>query len=141
MTGVQTCALPIFFVKAVDGQPAEIFIVQRAMLTGTGHYWSPTNGDPTDFFGRTFDESYFDAKKHSQVTVQSYMDFLNQNGYNIEVPDLYVRVMKRTIGKQTLAYLFYGVYPGIIPENLRGDFDKEKEYIRERFDANISVVQ
>ncbi|MGL1863918.1 MAG: hypothetical protein OCC46_15450 [Pseudodesulfovibrio sp.] len=129
------------FVKAVDGEPAEIFIVQRAMLIKTGHYWKATNGDPTDFFGKKFDESYFDANKHDQVTVQSYMNFLNQNGYSIKEPDLYVRVLQRTIGKQTLAFMFYGVYPGIIPESQRGNVDMEKQFIRERFDANISTVQ
>lgn len=128
------------FVKSVNGQPSEVFIVQRASFTLTGWSWNPPSGDPVVFYGKQFRESFFDAKVGDE-SVESYMEFLKSNGYTIDVPDLYVRAMTRTIGQQTLASLYYGVYPGLIPEDQRGDGDKERQFIRERFAANVSAVQ
>lgn len=129
------------FVKEINGQPTEIFIVQRMMITQTGAGWKAVQGDPVKFYGIKYKEGFFDAKKYSHATVESYMNFLNENGYKVDSPDLYVRTMSKNIGRQLQGNMYYGVYPGLIPEDMRGDYEKEKQFIRERFDANVSVIQ
>ena len=129
------------FVREEGGNIYEVFVIQRAMLTRTGHYWSRTTGVPMKYEGTSYKESFFDAKIAENPTVESYITFLRQNGYKIDVPDLYVRRMSRIVGNQVMADIFYGVYPGLIPEGQRGNHAREEQFIRERFDTNISVVK
>lgn len=129
------------FIRTIDGKPSEFIIIQRLMITKTGWSWNPGPGDPVKFYGSTFKEAFFDSKRGDQTTINSYMAFVRHNGYSLDTPDFYIRSLTRNSGSQSRVAIYYGVYPGEIPDDVRGDYAREAQFIRDRFDASVSVIQ
>ena len=126
------------FVKESTGGIVEIVIVERASVTRRGYTWNPPKGEGFNFYGKEFKERFFDAKQGGP-SVDAYINFLRSEGYAIDVPDLYVMQLSRKLNQRTLGKIYYGVYPGVMPESVQKDWGSVKNYLRDRITKVVSA--
>lgn len=127
------------FVKTSGEEIEEVAILQRRSLRGKW-YWTPASGNVVDFHGRSFKEFFYDANKSNIEEMESYLVFLQQSGYQIDRPDFYIMTMVRNATDSTRVRINYAVKPSLIPNETSLSGEQKREFIRERFNKNVGVV-
>lgn len=127
------------FATKADGKISEICVVERRMLIGS-YFWNPIYGKKVFFGEKEYTENYWAVSELKEGYIKAYMNFLENAGYSIDVPDVVGRVLMRNLSSTVNVYLFYGCDKNFIPEDIRGDYSKETEFIKKRFEERFVVI-
>ena len=127
------------FAKQKDGKLSELCVIERRMLSGR-NAWNPMYGNKVYFGDKEYLESYWRVSDLEGDYVNAYMNYLVSLGYDLDIPDVVGRVLVRNMTNTTKVFLFYGCNIDFLPEEIRGDFAKETEFIKKRFEERFVVA-
>lgn len=96
------------FANKVDGNLAEICVIERRMLIGNS-YWIPMKGRKVQFGGKTYDEEFYiitDTGDNSYVNY--YMNYLINEGYGFKIKGMVLRALVRNVNESNKILILYG---------------------------------
>lgn len=126
------------FVREIDGEIKEVVILQRDRLSGRS-YWVAVKGPMSKFGGKEYGERFFSVKDEKSGGV--YTAHAKSLGMVFERQPFDIRQLTRNVSDKNKIHVYYAASRGIMPEEVRGQPQKTKEFLRERFAQVITLPE
>ena len=126
------------FVKAIDGEVKEFIVIQRSQ-TGSGYYWIALKGDQYRFGGKDYIERF--TTINGATEKGSYVTLLKEAGYTHDGGELGLLSLQRNVSDQNRLYVAYGCSDNLVPDEIDGNAEAEKEFLRQGLLKNLTLPE